>query len=28
VHNNLGILDRDQHQTKEARRAFEEALKI
>jgi len=26
--NNLGILDRDQHQTKEARRAFEEALKI
>ena len=26
--NNLGILDRDQRQTKEARRAFEEALKI
>ena len=26
--NNLGILDRDQHKTKEARRAFEEALKI
>ena len=26
--NNLGILDNDQHQTEEARRAFEEALKI
>jgi hypothetical protein len=26
--NNLGILDSDQHQTEEARRAFEEALEI
>jgi hypothetical protein len=26
--NTLGILDSDQHQTEEARRAFEEALKI
>jgi ABC-type branched-subunit amino acid transport system substrate-binding protein len=26
--NNLGILDSDQHQKEEARRAFEEALKI
>jgi tetratricopeptide (TPR) repeat protein len=26
--NNLGILYSDQHQTEEARRAFEEALKI